>query len=201
MCEYLKISEECREFIWNILLVTLGLKSNLLFGRHLDQLIMCAVYGVCKINQGNKSIQVLSTPRAEGSANNIKFQDIIDAYKEIHKHRLQKSGRWQVNISQSNSVSWVYIEVPLNPEQDNPKKIDIIKFYNDVFLLKLKFHILKTKTLTLDQGSKTPVLSQSNFDALLTPGGRIFKPVINHFTKLTPLIESLTQNKARFSSG
>ena len=102
---------------------------------------------------------MLSTPRQGGSANNIKFQDIIDAYKEIHKHRLQKSGRWQVNISQSNSVSWVYIEVPLNPEHESPKKIDIIKFYNDVYLDKLKAHILKTKTLTLDQGSKTPVLS------------------------------------------
>lgn len=175
MCEYLKISEECRELIWNILLVTLGLKSNLLFGRHLDQLIMCAIYGVCKINQGNRNIQVLSTPRRGSlTANNsIKFQDIIDAYKEIHKNRLEKSGRWQVNISQSNSVSWVYIEVPLNPEHENPKKIDIIKFYNDVYLDKLKAHILKTKSLTLDQGSKTPVLSQSNFDALLTPGGRV----------------------------
>ena len=106
-----------------------------------------------------------------------------------------------MNISQSSSVSWVYIEVPLNPEHESPKKIDIIKFYNDVYLDKLKAHILKTKTLTLDQGSKTPVLSQSNFNALLTPGGRAFKPVINHFTKLTPLIDSLSQNKARFSNG
>ena len=89
----------------------------------------------------------------------IKFMDIIDAYKEVHKSHLQKSGRWQVNISQSNSVSWVFVEVPLNPEADNPDKVDIIKFYNDVFLEKMKAHILKTKTLTLEQGSRTPVLS------------------------------------------
>lgn len=65
----------------------------------------------------------------------------------------------------------------------------------------MKAHILKTKTLTLDQGSKTPVLNQSNFNALLTPnpGGRAFKPVIKHFTKMTPLIDSLGKNK-RFSS-
>ena len=61
----------------------------------------------------------------------------------------------------------------------------------------MKAHVLKTKTMPLE-GSKTPVLSQSNFDALLTPGGRVFKPVINHFTKLTPLIDSLGKNK-RFS--
>ena len=62
MCEHLKISEECRELIWNVLLVTLGLKSGLLFGRHLDQLIMCAIYGVCKIHAGNTSVQVLRRP-------------------------------------------------------------------------------------------------------------------------------------------
>ena len=89
--------------------------------------------------------------------------------------------------------------MPLNTEDENPKKIDIIKFYNDIYLEKMKSHILKTKSLTLDQGSKTPVLSQSNFDALLTPGGRHFRPVINQFTKLTPLIDSLGKNK-RFST-
>ena len=89
--------------------------------------------------------------------------------------------------------------MPLNPEDQDVKKIDIIKFYNDVYLEKLKVHILKTKTLTLEQGSRTPILSQSNFDALLTPGGRIYKPVINHFTKLTPLIDSLSKSK-RYST-
>ena len=63
----------------------------------------------------------------------------------------------------------------------------------------MKSHILKTKSLTLDQGSKTPVLNQSNFDALLTPGGKMFKPVINHFTKMTPLIDSLKQDR-KFST-
>ena len=56
-------------------------------------------------------------------------------------------------------MSWVFIEVPLNPEDEDVKKIDIIKFYNDVYLEKLKVHILKTKTLTLEQGSRTPILS------------------------------------------
>ena len=60
MCDHLQISVECREFIWNIVLVTLGLKVNLLFGRHVDQLIMCAIYGVCKIHAGNKNFTVLS---------------------------------------------------------------------------------------------------------------------------------------------
>jgi hypothetical protein len=54
----------------------------------------------------------------------------------------------------------VYIEVPLNPEDPNPTYIDIIKFYNDVYLDQMKAHVLKTKTMPLE-GSKTPVLSLS----------------------------------------
>ena len=102
MCENLQIDEESREFIWNILLVTLGLKASLLFGRHLDQMIMCAIYGVCKIHASSRSAHVLRRD-AKGARKSapgvIKFQDIIDAYKEIHKSRLQKSGRWQMNLS------------------------------------------------------------------------------------------------------
>ena len=153
---------------------------------------MCTIYSVCKIHAGQANKGLQQKPAASMA---IKFQDITEAYKEIHKHRLQKSGRWQVNISQSNSVSWVFLEVPLNPNDENSGKSDIIKFYNDVYLDKMKAHILKTKTLMLDQGSKTPVLSQSNFDALLTPGGRVYRPVINQFTKLTPLIDSLSKNR------
>jgi len=91
MCDQLDISEECREFIWNIMLVTLGLKSNLLFGRHLDQLIMCSIYSVCKIHAGSKVIPVMRGKPIDGGSgpnNNIKFVDIIDSYKEIHKRRL-----------------------------------------------------------------------------------------------------------------
>lgn len=105
-----------------------------------------------------------------------------------------------MNLSQSQSVSWVYVEVPLDPKDEKAPKIDIIKFYNDVYLDKMKAHILKTKSMTLDQGSKTPVLNQSNFSALLTPGGRNFKPVIHQFTKMTPLIDSVGRNRRYIST-
>lgn len=75
------------------------------------------------------------------------------------------------------------MEVPLDPEDPNTQKVDIIRFYNEVYLEPIKAHILKSKTLTLDSVSKTPVLNQSNFQALLTPGGRVFKPIIKHFTE------------------
>lgn len=40
--------------------------TNLLYGRHLDQVILCALYGVCKVNQLKQ----------------ITFKDIITHYKK-----------------------------------------------------------------------------------------------------------------------
>jgi retinoblastoma-like protein 1 len=40
--------------------------TSLLYGRHLDQIILCALYGVCKVNQLKQ----------------ITFKDIITQYKK-----------------------------------------------------------------------------------------------------------------------
>ena len=93
----------------------------------------------------------------------------------------------------SSSVSWVYIEVLLNPAAENPQKIDIIQFYNKVFLDRMKVYILETKKIKLEQGSKTPILNKSNFMALLTPGGRRQQPGIANFCALTPLVDSVSR--------
>ena len=50
----------------------------------------------------------------------------------------------------SSSVSWVYIEVSLDPSSENPQKIDIIQFYNKVFLDRMKVYILETKKVKLE---------------------------------------------------
>ena len=63
----------------------------------------------------------------------------------------------------STSVQWVYTEVPLDPESENPIKEDIIQFYNKIFLEKMKVYILETKKVKLEQGSRTPILNASNF--------------------------------------
>ena len=101
----------------------------------------------------------------------IKFNDIISAYKEVNKSRLEKTVNWLSLMNKSSSVSWVYIEVAIDPESENPEKVDIIQFYNRIFLNKMKVYILQSKKLPKDQSSKTPILNKSNFELLMTPGG------------------------------
>ena len=123
MCQTLCVNEEVSELIWSIVKVTLSQETSLLIGRHLDQIIMCAIYGVCKVHPNSVKISALrNQPNVYGdtkskldSNNQPRFNDIIDAYKDINKQRLTKAGCWQLNIMKSSSVSWVYIEVPLDP--------------------------------------------------------------------------------------
>ena len=65
-----------------------------------------------------------------------------------------------------SSASWVYMEIPLDPESENPEMVDIIKFYNSIYIGRLKEYLLQSKKLPKDQGSKTPNLNKSNFDLL-----------------------------------
>ena len=113
------------------------------------------------------------------------FNQIIEAYKEINK----KKGA-PFSLIKPNSVAWVFVEVLLDQDDPESPKVDIIQFYNKVFLNRMKAYILQTKHLKLEQGSKTPQLNKSSMDSLLTPGGRLQKPGIANLYPMTPLIDA-----------
>jgi hypothetical protein len=49
LCESLGIRDDVKERAWTIMKVQLSTEPGLLINRHLDQLVMCTVYGVCKV--------------------------------------------------------------------------------------------------------------------------------------------------------
>jgi hypothetical protein len=59
----------------------------------------------------------------------------------------------------------------------------------------MKAYIMVTKNMKLDKGARTPVLSKSNFDVLLTPGNRPQKPMIHGLCPVTPLIDCIEQSR------
>lgn len=64
MCTRLLLPTTLRQQVWECLKVVIYQHAQLLQGRHLDQLIMCTVYGVCKVNQRH-----------------VTFRHIIEHYK------------------------------------------------------------------------------------------------------------------------
>lgn len=51
ICDRISLTEALKEDIWLAIKYLLSEKTELLTNRHLDQLIICTVYSVCKLNQ------------------------------------------------------------------------------------------------------------------------------------------------------
>ena len=49
MCQSLALNEDVIESVWIIMKSQLSAEPQLLVNRMLDQMIMCAIYGVCKV--------------------------------------------------------------------------------------------------------------------------------------------------------
>jgi len=87
--------------------------ENLMLDRHLDQMLMCSIYGACK---------------ATGLS--IKFQDIMKHYRLIND--------WNSTEANGSISSQIYRSIRID---DETNRGDLIMFYNQVFLRKLKIYI------------------------------------------------------------
>ena len=74
LCHFMAIDDGVTEKIWSVLKALLALETDLLVGRHLDILIMCTIYGVCRVHPGCRK-----KSGVDGN-DQVKFNDIIDAY-------------------------------------------------------------------------------------------------------------------------
>lgn len=50
LCQKIGITDEISEFIWCVVKVLFSQETDLMVNRHMDQLIMCSIYGVCRIH-------------------------------------------------------------------------------------------------------------------------------------------------------
>ena len=99
--------------VWEVVHLVIDSERYLLKGRHLDQILMCAVYGVCKygvyFNQAATQKQVT-------------FRHIIEQYMRLY-----------------GASEKTYREVHMRPLNEEPK--DIIAFYNLIFIPAMKKHL------------------------------------------------------------
>jgi len=68
MCLRLLLPSALTQQVWEVAKLVIDSARQLLKGRHLDQILMCSVYGVCKVNQNM-------------SQRNVTFRHIIEQYK------------------------------------------------------------------------------------------------------------------------
>ncbi|XP_035817124.1 retinoblastoma-related protein 3 isoform X2 [Zea mays] len=110
LCERLQLPQQVLERVYSLVQQILSQQTGLFFNRHIDQIILCSIYGVAKISQLELS-----------------FKEIIFGYRK------QPQCKPQVFRS-------VYVHWP--PRSRNGKTgedhVDIITFYNEVFIPAVK---------------------------------------------------------------
>ncbi|CAG9460485.1 unnamed protein product [Pedinophyceae sp. YPF-701] len=111
--------EEAKKLVMRLVTTALTDHLELFFNRHIDQVLLCALYGVSKVHRGFGA-----GPNGEG----LKFKCIVDAYGKIPNVR---GGVYRQVVQWQDPVSLAVRE-----------RNDIIKFYNKVFMPALKSQLL-----------------------------------------------------------
>lgn len=115
LCERLQQSQQVVERVNRALHHALNHETGLFFNRHIDQIILCCVYGICKVSKVN-----------------VTFRDII------YHYRKQPQCKPYVfrNVLLDGSVVW-------RSGKAGQETGDIIRFYNEVFVPSTKSFLLQ----------------------------------------------------------
>ncbi|EYU26041.1 hypothetical protein ABFS82_11G082100 [Erythranthe guttata] len=128
MVERLQLSQQIRESVYCLFQKILGQRTTLFFNRHIDQIILCCFYGVAKISQLN-----------------LTFKEIISNYR--------KQPQCKPQVFRSVYVDWT---AQRRNGKNGPDHIDIITFYNEIFV-----PAVKPLLVELAPGGSTQTTSQS----------------------------------------
>ena len=134
LCERLHLPQELTKAAYDLATRVVYERTSLLYNRHLDQILLCAVYGVCKVNSARGFVL---------EDRHVQFRDIIACY---HKQpQCREETFWTVSLEQSD------------PELEVSRRGDVIQFYNLVFVpeVKTQLYALQTKSGSGASGGMT----------------------------------------------
>uniref|UniRef100_A0A672Q4Z5 Retinoblastoma-like protein 1 n=1 Tax=Sinocyclocheilus grahami TaxID=75366 RepID=A0A672Q4Z5_SINGR len=152
LCLKLDISSELRGKIWTCFEHSLLHCTDLMKDRHLDQLLLCAVYIISKITKDEHTFQdIMKCYRTQPQANSHVSINSLSLSKPatvffffyVHVHNVEITE--QANTTEADSES--------------EERGDLIQFYNSVYVLKIKSFALKYAHSTLDNKMEAPPLS------------------------------------------
>ncbi|OXB56041.1 UNVERIFIED_CONTAM: hypothetical protein H355_004507, partial [Colinus virginianus] len=185
LCLKLDVSNDLRRKIWTCFEFTLVHCADLMKDRHLDQLLLCAFYIMAKVTKEERT-----------------FQDIMKSYRN------QPQANSHVNSSTKTGDSLGRSAAENSSESGTEERGDLIKFYNAVYVGRVKSfalkyditnqdhislkdinnmikqgeHRSKKRAITIDSDTEPPLkrLCQENDDVLLKRLQDVISERANH---------------------
>ncbi|CAK1550681.1 unnamed protein product [Leptosia nina] len=143
LCTRLRLTDdELKRKIWTCLEYSIMHQTQLMKDRHLDQILMCAVYVICKVSN-SASNQVERT-----------FADIMRCYR-----------------ARPLADNHVYRSVLISHGDKGSERGDLINFYNRVYVQCMQNFALRFTGRNRDECSLSP-LPAGRGDATYSPGGQ-----------------------------
>uniref|UniRef100_A0ACB8EA38 Tubulin folding cofactor A n=1 Tax=Sphaerodactylus townsendi TaxID=933632 RepID=A0ACB8EA38_9SAUR len=204
LCLRLDISDDLRKKIWTCFEFSLVQCSELMMDRHLDQLLMCAIYIIAKVTEENTSFQnIMRCYRSQPQAKSHVYRNVLikgrrrrrsgssDSQQNSPAGRNDRTSRDSSPVMRSSST----LPVPqpssapptptrltgANSDTEEEERGDLIQFYNNVYTDRIRDFALKYSPAS---GGEAPPLSPYPFVRSSSP--RKVQLSQNHSVYISP---------------
>ncbi|KAF7711357.1 retinoblastoma-like protein 1 [Silurus meridionalis] len=156
LCLKLDISAELRGKIWTCFEQSLVHCTDLMMDRHLDQLLLCAVYIVSKISKEEHTFQdIMKCYRSQPQASSHIYRSVL-LRKGIHEQ--QADDRMEVDPPTDQTNARTDQSAKSDSDSDEERG-DLIQFYNSVYVMKMKSFAVRYAHPAADSRVDAPPLS------------------------------------------
>ncbi|KAL4835893.1 hypothetical protein H8958_007520 [Nasalis larvatus] len=170
LCVKLDISDELRKKIWTCFEFSIIQCPELMMDRHLDQLLMCAIYVMAKVTKEDKSFQnIMRCYRTQPQARSQVYRSVLIKGKrkrrnsgssdsrshqnsptELNKDRTSRDSSPVMRSSSTLPVPQPSSAPPTptrltgaNSDMEEEERGDLIQFYNNIYIKQIKTFAMK----------------------------------------------------------
>ncbi|XP_047395706.1 retinoblastoma-like protein 1 isoform X3 [Sciurus carolinensis] len=143
LCLKLDVSNELRRKIWTCFEFTLVHCSDLMKDRHLDQLLLCAFYIMAKVTKEERTFQeIMKSYRNQPQANSHVYRSVLlkSVPKEVVAYNNDINGDFEMTDGDLENATKTP-NCPNGPVKE--ERGDLIKFYNTIYVGRVKSFALK----------------------------------------------------------
>ncbi|KAL9834696.1 retinoblastoma-like protein 1 isoform 3-T3 [Geothlypis trichas] len=163
LCLKLDVSNELRRKIWTCFEFTLVHCADLMKDRHLDQLLLCAFYIMAKVTKEERTFQdIMKSYRNQPQANSHVYRSVL-LRNTSDDVPLDKNANPDMEMTEDSSVkagtSLGRSTAENLSESETEERGDLIKFYNAVYVGRVKSFALKYDITNQDHVVEAPPLS------------------------------------------
>ncbi|XP_021272644.1 retinoblastoma-like protein 1 isoform X1 [Numida meleagris] len=163
LCLKLDVSNDLRRKIWTCFEFTLVHCADLMKDRHLDQLLLCAFYIMAKVTKEERTFQdIMKSYRNQPQANSHVYRSVLLRNTSADA-LLDRNANQNVQMAEDSSVrtgnSLGRSAAENSTELGTEERGDLIKFYNAVYVGRVKSFALKYDITNQDHVMEAPPLS------------------------------------------